>query len=143
MLICQILDCGPMTAFKGIWVTQAFISVFLAILFIQSALDKVFDFSGNLGWLKEHFGKSFLKNVVPLLLATLTIIELSAGLVSAFGVIQIIFSKSFCLAFIGVLLSAVALVMLFFGQRIAKDYAGAASLVPYFIVVIISLYFLA
>jgi diacylglycerol kinase len=32
--------------------------------------------------------------------------------------------------------------MLFFGQRVAKDYAGAASLVPYFILVVIHLIFL-
>jgi hypothetical protein len=33
----------------------------------------------------------------------------------------------------GAQLAALNVVMLFFGQRIAKDYAGAAALVPYFI----------
>jgi hypothetical protein len=37
------------------------------------------------------------------------------------------------LALWGAQLSALNLVMLFFGQRIAKDYAGAAALVPYFL----------
>jgi hypothetical protein len=32
------------------------------------------------------------------------------------------------------LLSVTAILMLFFGQRLAKDYVGAAALVPYFIV---------
>jgi hypothetical protein len=38
------------------------------------------------------------------------------------------------LALFGVALSVLALLMLFFGQRMAKDYAGAAGLVPYFVV---------
>jgi hypothetical protein len=33
----------------------------------------------------------------------------------------------------GAQLATIDIVLLFFGQRIAKDYAGAASLVPYFI----------
>ncbi|HMI84672.1 MAG TPA: hypothetical protein VK550_11310 [Polyangiaceae bacterium] len=36
-------------------------------------------------------------------------------------------------AALGALLSIAAILMLFFGQRLAKDYAGAAALVPYFI----------
>jgi diacylglycerol kinase len=32
---------------------------------------------------------------------------------------------------------------LFFGQRIAKDYAGAAVLVPYFLLVLVAMYLLA
>jgi hypothetical protein len=36
-------------------------------------------------------------------------------------------------AIAGAQLAALNIVMLFFGQRLAKDYAGAASLVPYFI----------
>jgi hypothetical protein len=51
--------------------------------------------------------------------------------------------KTFCFGFAGSLLSAITLLMLFFGQRVAKDYAGAATLVPYFILVVINLFFLA
>jgi diacylglycerol kinase len=32
---------------------------------------------------------------------------------------------------------------LFFGQRMARDYAGAAVLVPYFLVTLIAIYLLA
>ena len=38
---------------------------FLAILFLQSGLDKVFDWKVNLEWLKSHFANSILGNVVP------------------------------------------------------------------------------
>ena len=47
------------------------------------------------------------------------------------------------IAYYGVLLSALALLALFFGQRMAKEYPGAATLVPYFLLALAGLYFLA
>ena len=38
--------------------------VFLAILFLQSGIDKIIDFKGNLGWLQGHFAKSPLAGQV-------------------------------------------------------------------------------
>ncbi|MGB0918772.1 MAG: DoxX family protein [Flavobacteriales bacterium] len=125
------------------WLIQALVSVFFAILFLQSGLDKVIDWKGNLEWLTGHFANSFLAKTVPLLLATLTLVEIAAGVVSAIGAVEVLFYKTFCFAFLGTLLCAVSLIMLFFGQRIAKDYAGAGGLVPYFILAVINLYFLA
>jgi len=143
MLFCLITNCSFISNFQGMWLIQSFVSVFLAILFLQSGLDKVIDWKGNLEWLTGHFSKSFLSGTVPMLLGTLTLIELAAGAFSALGVVEVLVYKSFCLSFVGTALSAMALVMLFFGQRIAKDYAGAGGLVPYFILAIIDLYFLA
>lgn len=143
MLNCLITDCSLVAPFQGMWIIQALISAFFGILFIQSGLDKVFDWKGNLEWLKGHFSNSFLSEMVPLLLGTLTLFEVSAGVVSAVGALEAIVYRTYCFAFLGTLLSAISLVMLFFGQRIAKDYAGAGGLVPYFILAIIDLYFLA
>jgi hypothetical protein len=47
------------------------------------------------------------------------------------------------LAFYGAVISAVALIALFFGQRMAKGYAGAAVLVPYFLLALVTIYLLA
>ena len=143
MLLCLISDCSFMSNFQGMWLIQVFVSVFFAILFLQSGLDKVIDWKGNLEWLTGHFSKSFLSGMVPMMLGTLTLIELAAGTISALGVVEVLVYKTYCLAFAGTALSALSLVMLFFGQRIAKDYAGAGGLVPYFILAIINLYFLA
>lgn len=143
MLNCLITDCSLVAPFQGMWITQALISTFFGILFIQSGLDKVVDWKGNLEWLTGHFSSSFLSGMVPMLLATLTLFELAAGVVSAIGAVEALLYKSYCFAYLGTFLSAVSLVMLFFGQRIAKDYAGAGGLVPYFILAIIDLYFLA
>ena len=143
MILCLISDCSLISSFQGMWIIQALVSAFFAILFIQSGLDKVFDWKGNLEWLTGHFANSFLSGMVPILLGTLTLFEVTAGVVSAVGVVEALVYKTYCFAFLGTLLCAVSLIMLFFGQRIAKDYAGAGGLVPYFILAVINLYFLA
>jgi uncharacterized membrane protein YphA (DoxX/SURF4 family) len=112
---------------------QLLTAILLAILFLQSGFDKVFDFKGNLGWLTGHFGKSPLKGQVLPMLVVVTITECAAGALAAAGAVQIAFADSTSLALWSGQLSALNLVMLFFGQRIAKDYTGAAALVPYFI----------
>jgi hypothetical protein len=125
------------------YLLQIFGSAFLAILFLQSGIDKVIDYRGNLEWLKGHFAKSPLGGVVAILLAALTILEAAAGALSAIGCLLLIISRETTLAFYGAVTSAVALIALFFGQRMAKDYAGAAVLVPYFLLTLVAIYLLA
>lgn len=122
---------------------QAFASAFLAILFLQSGIDKVIDYRGNVEWLKGHFAKSPLAGVVPVLLTAITLLEVAAGALSAIGCLMLIVSRGTTIAFYGAVSSAVALIALFFGQRMAKDYAGAAVLVPYFLVTLVTIYLLA
>ena len=81
--------------------------------------------------------------MVPLLLTIITIFEVLAGLTSAIAVVELCVFRSFNFPLIGTSLSAVSLLILFFGQRLAKDYAGAGALVPYFLAAAINLYFLA
>jgi hypothetical protein len=122
---------------------QIFASGFLAILFLQSGIDKIVDRRGNVEWLKGHFAKSPFAGIVPVLLTTITILEVAAGALSAVGCVFIILSRDSTVAFYGAAISAVAVLALFFGQRIAKDYAGAAVLVPYFLLVLVAMYLLA
>ena len=127
----------------AIHLLQIFGSSFLAILFLQSGIDKLIDYRSNLEWLKGHFAKSPLAGVVPVLLTAITLLELAAGALSAIGCLILIVSRGTTLAFYGAITSAVALIALFFGQRMAKDYAGAAVLDPYFLLVLITIYLLA
>ena len=122
---------------------QIFVSAFLAILFLQSGIDKIVDRRGNLEWLKGHFAKSPLAGTVPALLTAITILETAAGALSAIGCVVIILSRDSTLAFYGAVISAIAIIALFFGQRMAKDYAGAAVLVPYFLLALSGIYLLA
>jgi hypothetical protein len=129
---------------KGaIYLLQIFGSAFLAILFLQSGIDKVIAHRSNLEWLKGHFAKSPLGGVVPILLAAITILEVTAGALSAIGCIILIVSRESTVAFYGAVISAVVIIALFFGQRMAKEYAGAAVLVPYFLLTLVTIYLLA
>ena len=80
---------------------------------------------------------------LPVLVAAITILEVAAGALSAIGCIILIVSRETTLAFYGAVISAVAILALFFGQRMAKDYAGAAVLVPYFLLALVTIYLLA
>ena len=131
------------TSAEAIYLIQLFIAAFLAILFLQSGIDKVVDRPGNLEWLKGHFAKSALAGVVPVILTTITILELAAGILSAIGCIFVLLSHDSTVAFYGAIISAIAILALFFGQRMAKDYAGAAVLVPYFLFALVAIYLLA
>lgn len=122
---------------------QVLTSAFLAILFLQSGIDKVVDRRGNLEWLKGHFAKSPLAGMVPLMVTAITILEVAAGGLSAVGCLLIFFRRDSTLAFYGAVISAFSLLALFFGQRMAKDYAGAAVLVPYFLLTLAAIYLLA
>jgi len=113
---------------------------FVAILFVQSGLDKVFDWKGNLGWLNGHFSKTILAPMVPMLLGTITLMELATGVLAAAGIVYFLATGSLILIFLCGVGGALSIIALFFGQRIAKDYPGAAVLVPYFILQIILIY---
>ena len=127
----------------AIYLLQIFGSAFLAILFLQSGIDKIIDHGANLDWLKGHFAKSPLGGVVPILLTAITILEVAAGALSAIGCIILIVSRETTIAFYGAVISAVVIIALFFGQRMAKEYAGAAVLVPYFVLALAAIYLLA
>ena len=120
-------------------IVQVLAVSFLAILFLQSGLDKVLDKKGNLDWLISHFANSPFKNFVPVLFYTITVVELLSGIFNLLGVLFLLLDGSLMLALYGTILASVALIMLFLGQRIAKDYIGAQSLVSYFILTILML----
>ncbi|MDX2287107.1 MAG: DoxX family protein [Bacteroidia bacterium] len=126
-----------------LFVAQILASSFLAVLFLQSGLDKVFDWKGNLSWLSGHFARTPLGGMVTLMLGVVTVTEVSAGALSALGALALLFFRTPTLALIGAELSGLSILMLFFGQRIAKDYAGAATLVSYFILVLLTILLLS
>lgn len=123
-----------------LWLLQAFSTLFLAILFLQSGIDKVIDFRGNQGYMMNHFDKSPLRGVVTPMLIVMTIIEVSAGVLCAVGVLELLVLGLSRIAFWGIAVAALAFTSLFFGQRLAKDYTGAAILVPYFLLSLVGMW---
>lgn len=115
--------------------------LFMAVLFLQSGLDKINDYKGNLEWLKGHFEKSVLAPMVPVLLSTLAFTETLAGLLCFISLIIFWVDGSLVMALPAYMLCVLNFLMLFAGQRIAKDYAGAAGIVPYFITGVLGLAF--
>ena len=128
---------------QATYLIQIFVAAFLAILFLQSGIDKVIDRRGNMEWLKGHFAKSALAGTVPAMLTVISIVELAAGILSGIGCVAVILLRDSSIAFYGAVISAVSIIALFFGQRMAKDYAGAAVLVPYFLLALVAIYLLA
>jgi hypothetical protein len=128
--------------FSAAWIIQAFTSLFLAILFLQSGIDKIVDKEGNITWLKRHFAGSPLAPTVERMFLAITILETTAGALSGIGFLLVVFFQISAVAYYGAIVAAVALVSLFFGQRMAKDYAGAAVLVPYFLLAILAIWVL-
>ncbi len=122
--------------------TEILLLLFVVITFFQSGLDKLVDWSGNLSWLKGHFAESPLKNVVPILLGIILVTEIISALLCAIGIYQFIALGESNMAFYGSLLSCVTLLMLLFGQRMAKDYDGARTIVIYFVPVIFLVFLL-
>ncbi len=73
----------------------------------------------------------------------ITLLEIVAGGLSAVGCVMIFVRRDSTLAFYGAVVAALSIVALFFGQRMAKDYPGAATLVPYFLLSLAAIYLLA
>ncbi|WP_281231315.1 DoxX family protein [Flavobacterium gelatinilyticum] len=115
---------------------------FLALTFLQSGYEKIFYWKDNVAWLKEHFAKTRLKNMVPLALFHLLIVELIAGILSAVGIIQLLTNSGREYGFYGAVFSCISLLMMLFGQRLAKDYDGARTIVIYFIPAVVAVYWL-
>jgi len=114
-------------------ITEILLLLFLIITFLQSGLDKIFHWNGNLNWLKEHFKSSPLQNWVPGLLAIVLFFETAAGFLSLIGLFQILLVGESIVALYGAVLSCIALLMLLFGQRTVQDYEGAKTIVIYFL----------
>ena len=123
--------------------TEILILLFLIITFMQSGIDKVTDWKGNIGFIKSHFKDSPLRNNVPMLLAIILTIEIAAGILMIIGTYQIYSSGLKEIALIGVELSAVALIFLLIGQRLAKDYTGAMTLAVYFIITLFGVFLMS
>ncbi|CAN5908801.1 hypothetical protein BH11BAC7_BH11BAC7_23920 [soil metagenome] len=112
---------------------------FISITFLQSGLDKLLDYKGNLAFMKEQFCKTFLNKMIVICLPVIMIGELIAGLYCIWGVIQLFRNKGPAAILYAFLLSGIILLMLLFGQRVSKQYAGAVSLTGYFIIILIGM----
>ena len=118
----------------------SFISAFVGIVMTQSGFDKIFNWEGELDFISEKFAKTPLSNFSAFGLIQVTILEVLSGLLSLFGALMVLFYNNEPYGIMGLILAAISLCILMLGQRISKDYEGAAVLVPYFLLTMIGLF---
>ena len=124
-----------------------FVSLFFAILFFQSGIDKIVSFSDNLNYFKDHFKNTFFKHQVKILLIILTVLECFTGVLFLIVLVGLFWSaNNFTLLFsilptflLAIVFALITLCSLFLGQRFAKDYAGAVNLGIYFLIALLGL----
>lgn len=119
------------------------ILAFLSVTFIQSAYDKIFDWKGNIEWLTEHFSKtSLVKKYITESLVFVLILELITGILTLVGCAQLLINGERTFGFYGAVLASITLILLLFGQRLAKDYDGARTIAIYFIPSVLAVFWL-
>ena len=69
----------------------------------------------------------------------ITVLEAVAGVLCGLGVLCLLVGCGTGLALWGLIFSLIALLCLFFGQRLAKDYGGAVVIASYYAVAILGL----
>ena len=124
-------------------ITSILILIFLAITFLQSGYDKLFYWKDNVDWLKGHFAQTPIKNMVPASLFLILVLELVSGILCLAGCLQLIMNNQRLFGFYGAVMSCVTLLFLLVGQRMAKDYDGARTIVIYFIPALLACYWMS
>lgn len=124
---------GP---YFAIAIAKVISCLFFSGLFLQSGLDKAFNYKAESDYMKGHLAKSPVGGMVGLMLPILMLMEIIAGALCLIGLIYLFMTHEEWIAFYGIVLAGFALILAFMGQRLAKDYAAAAGIVPYLLMVI-------
>ncbi len=120
---------------------QIFALSYILILFGQTAADKLFNWDANKDYLKNYFTNSPLNKFSGILFFILFFLEASAFLFSSLAIFNLLLISCGAgypdaVVFLNgqsALSMDLALLGIFFGQRLAKDYASAASSTTYLI----------
>jgi hypothetical protein len=120
-------------------VTFLFVLAFFLIVFLQSGLDKIIDYKGNLAFLKNLFKAFFPPPLISVALISVTILEIISGVLCLVGIVDFILNNNSHIGFLGLIVGSLALLVLLFGQRVAKNYEGAKTIAIYFILAMIGI----
>ncbi|MCY1243450.1 hypothetical protein D9M72_564660 [compost metagenome] len=70
------------------------------------------------------------------------VLEIIAGILCVAGIVEMLVNGETTFGFYGSVVSAVTLIFLLFGQRIAKDYDGARTIAIYFVPAILGVFYM-
>lgn len=119
-------------------ILKLLIGTFTVITFSQTGLDKMLNYASNKKYFKEHFANSPLAKTIDFLFPAIVIQEITVAALSLAGILAIFWDNDTIILY-AQFLASIVILQLYFGQRVAKDYVGASSMVPYFITTIIAL----
>ena len=125
--------------FNNIEIAQILVSIFFSIVFFQSSIDKINDREGNLKFFNQHFKRTFFQNYTKICLNFLAFLEIISAFLCCFVIFYKLLYGDSTFIYYGLLMSAIVLLSLLLGQRLAKDYAGAADITIYFILCIFTI----
>lgn len=126
--------------FKGpLVLCQVLIAILMMITFLQSSFDKIINRKENLEFFNSHFANSPLRGFTSLLLSIITVMEFIGCFMLVYGIYFVFVERTTLWIFYGFILVSLTLIALFTGQRLAKDYVGAADLIPYFTLVMLGI----
>ena len=125
--------------FNNIEIAQILVSIFFSIVFFQSSIDKINDSEGNLKFFNHHFKGTFFQNYTSISLKLLALLEITSAFLCCFGIFYKLLYHDSIFIYYGLLMIAIVLLSLLLGQRLAKDYAGAADITIYFILCIFTI----
>ena len=125
--------------FNNIEIAQILVSIFFSIVFFQSSIDKLNDREGNLKFFNQHFKETIFQDYTSLSLDLLVLLEFFSAFLCFLGIFYKVLYNDSIFIYYGLLMSAIVLLSLLLGQRLAKDYAGAADITIYFILCIVTI----
>ena len=119
--------------FNNVEIAQILVSIFFSIVFFQSSRQ------GNLKFFNHHFEGTFFQNYTSISLNLLALLEITSAFLCCFGIFYKLSYHDSIFIYYGLLMIAIVLLSLLLGQRLAKDYAGAADITIYFILCIVTI----
>ena len=118
------------------YAAELLILLFILLTFAFSAVEKMLDVKGQVVWLKEHMKGTYLVPIIPLLLGVLIVLDIVVSILSILAVYYLLQFQEKTMGLYSCILAAITLLLLLFGQRMAKDFQGAFTIVGYFMVVL-------
>ena len=126
--------------FENLYLPIIAVLAFNAIVFLQSGIDKIVNWKGNLDFITQTLSKVFSNQLIKVALFTVTVLETLGGLFSTLGIFLNIFRLDYLIyAQLGLSLCTSALLVLLIGQRISQNYEGAKTIAVYFVTSLIGL----
>lgn len=119
---------------------ELFCLLFILITFGYSGYEKTIDWKGQILWLQKHFEHRFLYKYIPTLLGILIFLDAVTFLLCCIALIELLLYQQQFFGLMASSAAAIVLLCLLYGQRVAKDFQGAATISIYFGIIVLSLW---